>query len=52
MGEVANPSNYMIQSGQKISILDALAMAGDITIYGKRDNILVLRDENGNITKT
>ena len=44
MGEVANPSNYMIQSGQKISILDALAMAGDITIY-------VLRDENGNITK-
>lgn len=51
MGEVANPSNYMIQSGQKISILDALAMAGDITIYGKRDNILVLRDENGNITK-
>ena len=30
-----------------VSVLDALSMAGDLTIYGKREKVLVLRQENG-----
>jgi len=46
-GEVTKPSTYVMPN-EKVTILDALAMAGDLTIYGKRDNILLLRDnENG-----
>jgi polysaccharide export outer membrane protein len=42
-GEVAKPSIYVMPN-EKVTILDALSVAGDITIYGKRDNILLLRD--------
>jgi polysaccharide export outer membrane protein len=49
-GEVTKPSAYVVPN-EKVSILDALAMAGDLTIYGKRDNILLLRD-NLDGTKT
>lgn len=42
-GEVTKPSTYVVPN-EKVTILDALAMAGDLTIYGKRDNILLLRD--------
>src|ERR1700733_9674444 len=37
MGEVARPATFILPS-QKVSILDALGMAGDLTIYGRRDN--------------
>lgn len=57
-GEVAKPGNFIINS-ERVSLLDALALAGDLTIFGKRSNIIVLRDINGvktinriNITKT
>jgi len=43
MGEVAKPATYAFQS-EKVSILDALGMAGDLTIYGKRENVLLIRD--------
>lgn len=46
MGEVARPGRFPI-SREDYTILDALSAAGDITIFGKRHNILVLREENG-----
>ena len=50
MGEVRSPGSYMI-TRDHITLLDALSMAGDLSIDGKRDNVLVLRpDSSGNIT--
>lgn len=45
-GEVKNPGTFPINS-ERVTLLEALSMAGDLTIYGKRDNILVIREENG-----
>lgn len=42
MGEVKAPGSYKI-TRDHITLLDALSMAGDLTIDGKRDNVLVLR---------
>lgn len=42
LGEVNKPGVYNSQNGQ-ITIFDALAEAGDMTIYGKRDNVLLVR---------
>ena len=47
LGEVARPGSYNIQSDE-ISIFDAISLAGDITVYGKKDNVLLLRDSTGN----
>lgn len=46
LGEVARPSSY-IMPNEKITLLDAIGMAGDLTIYGKRENVLLIRDNNG-----
>jgi len=46
LGEVNTPSAYTLPN-EKVTILDALSLAGDLTIYGKRDNILIVRDNNG-----
>jgi polysaccharide export outer membrane protein len=46
LGEVNKPGRYNIDK-DNITILDALGMAGDLTIYGKRERILVQRNENG-----
>ncbi|MBU2947822.1 polysaccharide biosynthesis/export family protein [Zobellia uliginosa] len=46
LGEVKNPSVLTIPS-EKISLLEALGAAGDITIFGRRDNITLIREENG-----
>lgn len=46
LGEVTRPSSY-IMPNEKVSLLDALGMAGDLTIYGKRENILLIRDAGG-----
>lgn len=45
-GEVNRPGTFPITS-ERVTLLEALSMAGDLTIYGKRDNILVIREENG-----
>ena len=46
MGEVAHPGRFaLVQDG--LTVLDALAMAGDLTINGKRENVKVVREENG-----
>ena len=46
LGEVASPGRYSIEK-DKVTILDAISEAGDLTIFGKRENIMVLRNENG-----
>lgn len=46
LGEVGNPGVILIPN-ERISILDAIAMAGDLTINGRRDNILLIRENNG-----
>ncbi len=46
IGEVARPGSFQLSS-DRITIFDALSLAGDMTIYGKRDNVKVIREENG-----
>jgi polysaccharide export outer membrane protein len=46
LGEVMRPGTYNL-ANEKNTILDALGMAGDLTIYGKRENILLIRDSSG-----
>lgn len=50
LGEVARPGQYTISEGQS-TLLNAIGLAGDLTMYGKRDNVLMVRNENGIITK-
>lgn len=49
MGEVRNPGRYGFDH-DKLTILDALSRAGDLTIYGLRENVLVAREESGRQT--
>lgn len=49
IGEVKNPGRFKVNN-QRISILDAIAMAGDLTEYGKRDGILLIRESDGKRT--
>lgn len=45
-GEVNVPGTYTVSS-ERITLIEALSMGKDLTIYGKRDNILVIREVNG-----
>lgn len=45
LGEVASPG-VMVFPRQKVTIWDAIAMAGDLTILGRRDNVLLIRKIN------
>ena len=48
LGEVARPNTFTI-SNEKVNIFEALAMAGDMTIWGQRDNVKIIReDAHGN----
>lgn len=49
MGEVARPGSFNV-AGDRITLLEALSMAGDLTIYGRRDRVAVIREENGRRT--
>ena len=51
LGEVNSPGTYNI-SGERVTIMEALGLAGDLTIKGRRDNILIIRDFNGTKTYT
>ena len=44
LGEVNNPGRFSIDR-DRLTVLDALSMAGDLTIYGNRNKVLVLRQE-------
>lgn len=46
LGEVAKPTVITVPN-EKISLVKALGIAGDMTIYGKRDNVLLIREEDG-----
>lgn len=46
IGEVGHPTVINVPN-EKISLLEALGLAGDMTIYGRRDNVLVIREIEG-----
>ncbi|RYE26049.1 MAG: hypothetical protein EOP51_01805 [Sphingobacteriales bacterium] len=46
MGEVGKPGPVTVLN-EKVSIVDAIGMASDMTPYGKRENVLLVREENG-----
>lgn len=49
LGEVARPALFTVPNDQ-ITLIEALSLAGDATIYGRRDNVLIIREENGEKT--
>ena len=49
IGEVSRPGSFTV-SGDRITLLEALSMAGDLTIYGRRDRVGVIRENNGKRT--
>ena len=58
LGEVTRPGTYTI-GDERVTLLEAIGMAGDLSIYGRRDNIIVVRENEGvkeykiiDITKT
>jgi polysaccharide export outer membrane protein len=50
LGEVRTPGNYSY-SQEKMTIYDALGMAGDITDFGNRKQVILIRNENGTNTR-
>ncbi|MBS1660094.1 MAG: polysaccharide biosynthesis/export family protein [Bacteroidetes bacterium] len=46
LGEVTRPGIYNIP-GEHLSLMEALGLAGDLTFYGRRDNVLIMREANG-----
>lgn len=44
IGEVTRPGTFTI-SNEKVNLLEALAMAGDMTVYGLRDNVKLIRED-------
>lgn len=49
LGEVTQPGNYPV-SGERITLPEALGLAGDLTIFGRRDNVLIIREAGGEKT--
>jgi len=49
LGEVNRPSTFTIPN-DRINVLEALGMAGDMTMYGRRENILLIREKKGQRT--
>ena len=45
-GEVNRPGSFPIAS-ERVTVFEALSMAGDLTIFGKRNNILIIREQDG-----
>lgn len=51
LGEVARPGQYTI-SRERINLLEALSLCGDMTLYGKRDNVTLIREQaDGSLKK-
>jgi len=51
LGEVNRPGTYTA-TNERITLIDALGLAGDMTIYGERENVLVIHDYDGKKTFT
>ena len=50
IGEVARPGHY-VYTKNKLMLLEALSLAGDITVYGNKETVYILRQENNMVTK-
>ncbi len=46
LGEVNGPRSYIVRS-EKVNILEAIGMAGDVTFFSNRENILIIREKQG-----
>lgn len=46
LGEVGNPGQFSI-ANNRVTLLEALAAAGDMTIFGRRENVKVIREQDG-----
>ena len=46
LGEISHPGIFSIP-GDHVNLLEAIGMAGDLTFYGRRDNVLIIREKNG-----
>ncbi|MCK8520553.1 polysaccharide biosynthesis/export family protein [Aquimarina sp. D1M17] len=46
LGEVVSPGSYTVPN-ERVTIIEALGMAGDMTIKGKRKNVMVIRENDG-----
>ena len=51
LGEVKNPGTFDVP-GDRVSVLEAIGMAGDLSIKGRRDNVMIIRDIEGSKTYT
>jgi len=51
LGEVQRPGTYTAVN-ERITLVEAISMAGDLTIYGERENVLVIQDYDGKKTYT
>lgn len=49
IGEVNRPGQFTIPN-ERVSLLEAISLAGDLTSYGRRDNVLIIREINGQRT--
>ena len=49
LGEVKSPNRYLLNNKDYITIIEAITMAGDLTIQGDRSKILVMRNEEGQV---
>jgi polysaccharide export outer membrane protein len=47
LGEVAKPGTYTLPN-EKVTLLDVIGLAGDLTIFGKRHNVLIIREDGEN----
>ncbi|MHA6727080.1 polysaccharide biosynthesis/export family protein [Chryseobacterium sp. A301] len=50
LGEVRSPGKFLVPEA-RATLLEALGMAGDLTVYGKRDDVLVIRNEGGQVSQ-
>ncbi|ULT28241.1 SLBB domain-containing protein [Sphingobacterium sp. E70] len=46
LGEVARPGSFIMPT-ERITVLEAISMAGDLTLRGVRENVLIIREVNG-----
>ena len=46
MGEVNRPGVFPVPS-ERVTVLEAISMAGDMSVYGRRDKVLIVREEDG-----
>jgi polysaccharide export outer membrane protein len=46
IGEVNSPGSFTINNNEKVNIFEALAMAKDMTIYGLRENVHIIREDS------